>query len=270
MGHLNVKRLTSPRHAAAGPTALALLALAALLSTAGAPSARANVVVTNPSSLDDTLFNCLKGQGPGCTTIIEENWVVEGDGRGTPNNFTRINEWTSNADFTARDPQIQLWPYGQSIPFFVDYIKATERVTFTLNFPSPIGTKTSTFAPLTRSPGIDSLYIRVASGLNNTTFRTSLTDLLLTTRPGTPGEQVFSVGSVTANGLASGREVRYAVVTGLPDADFRITGQALFDGTSRGGNWQIKAAYTVPGPLPVLGGAAAFCWSRRLRRLTRR
>jgi len=58
-------------------------------------------------------------------------------------------------------------------------------------------------------------------------------------------------------------------VTGLPDSDFTITGNALFDGLSRAGNWEIKAAYTVPGPLPLLGAAMAFGWSRKLRKRIR-
>lgn len=258
-----------------GLSLLPLLATAGILLAAEAPAARAKVVVTNPSSLDDAQFRCLLGVEPGCTTTqVEENWVVEADGRGIPNGFTRINEWTSNSTFTARDEQKQAFPYGTPVPFFVDYIKDTEEVVFRLDFGSPIGTKESTFSPLTRSSAINSLYFRVASGSNSTAFRTELTDLLLTTSPDTPDAHTFAIGDLTARGLASGREVNYAVVTGLPDSNFRITGNALFDSSDpvkdRAGNWQIKAAYTVPGPLPILAGAAAFGWSRRLRRLTRR
>ncbi|WP_457767408.1 choice-of-anchor W domain-containing protein [Cyanobium sp. ULC082] len=230
------------------------------------------VVVTNPSTLDDVGFNCLKGTGAGCTpATIEENWVVEGDGRAVPNAFTRINEWTSNTAFTPRDQQDQLWPYNTTVPFSVVYTKASQGVVFSLDFGGSIGTKVSSFAPLTRSPAIDSLYIRVASGSNSTFFITSLTNLSLSTSQGTT-----SIGSITANGLASGREVKYAVVRDLPDSDFTITGNAFFNGPTsptplRGGNWQIKAAYTntVPGPLPILGGLAAFGWSRQLRRRVR-
>jgi hypothetical protein len=254
---------------------LTLLATAGVLFAAEAPAAHANLVVTNPSSLDDIGFECLKGRN-GCTpALIEENWVVEGS-----RNFTRINEWTSNgtSSFIPRDQQNQTWPLNQTVPFFVDYIKATEEVVFRLNFGGTIGTKVSTFATLTRSPAINTLYFRAASGRDNTAFQTSLTNLVLTTSPDTPIEQIFSIGNITANGLASGREVKYAVVTGLPDSDFRITGDAFFAAPCPTvptspclGNWQIKAAYAeVPGPLPVLGGAATFGWSRRLRRLTRR
>lgn len=253
---------------------LPLLATAGVLFAAEAPAARANVVVTNPSSLDDFGFECLKGRNGCSPALIEENWVVEGQ-----RTFARINEWTSNGtnSFIPRDQQNQSWPLNQTVPFFVDYIKATETVKFTLNFPTPIGTKVSQFSSLTRSPAINTLYFRAAAGQNSTEFQTSLTNLVLTTSPDTPTQQTFSIGNLTANGLASGREVKYAVVTGVPDADFRINGNAFFAApcttppTSQClGNWQIKAAYTeVPGPLPVLGGAAAFGWSRRLRRMTR-
>jgi len=56
-----------------------------------------------------------------------------------------------------------------------------------------------------------------------------------------------------------------------PDiADFtvvRTTGGAV-SGTGVGvlSNWQFVAEYDVPGPLPVVGAAAAFAWSRRLRK----
>jgi hypothetical protein len=259
------------------PSARLGLALLPLLTTAGvlgvtaAPAARANVVITNPSSLDDFGFECLKGRNGCSPALIEENWVVEGS-----RNFTRINEWTSNGtnSFIPRDEQNQTCPLNQTVPFFVDYIKATEEVVFRLEFGGTIGTKVSTFDSLTRSPTINTLYFRVASGRDSTAFQTSLTNLMLTTSPGTATQQTFSIGNLTANGLESGREVKYAVVTGLPDSDFRITGDAFFAAPCPTspciGNWQIKAAYTVPGPLPILGGAAAFGWSRRLRRLTRR
>lgn len=101
-------------------------------------------------------------------------------------------------------------------------------------------------------------------------FVTALTNLNLITSEGTT-----SVGAIMVSGLATGREVKYAVGTELPDGDFTITGDAFFKGPSASpptpihqGNWQIKAAYAipVPGPLPILGTAAAFGWSRQLRR----
>lgn len=76
------------------------------------------VVVVNPSSLNDTDFNCLKGNGAGCPEVtLEKNWTVEGEARTMPNAFIRINEWTSISTFTPRDQQNQLWPYGTTVPF---------------------------------------------------------------------------------------------------------------------------------------------------------
>ena len=63
------------------------------------------------------------------------------------------------------------------------------------------------------------------------------------------------LGAITANGLATGRDVTYVVVTDLPDGDFTIPGDAFFNGPSpspptpvRQGNWQIKVAFTTPVP----------------------
>ena len=55
-----------------------------------------------------------------------------------------------------------------------------------------------------------------------------------------------------------------------PDiADFSITrvgGSTTGAGTGVISNFQFVAEYDVPGPLPVVGAAAAFAWSRRLRK----
>jgi hypothetical protein len=205
----------------------------------GSP-AQAAVQVTNPSNLTDGGFECLKGNGAGCAPAqIQENWVTEGQP-----NFSRINRWNSNGNnaFTPLSPITQTWPLGQNVPFTVTYTQATKGVVFTLNYGGSLGLQTSSFEPLTRSPSINTLYIRTASGQNNTSYQTSLTGLQLYVGSGLNPTSTYSIGDVVASGLLSGREVKYAVVTGLPDSDFKITGVAKFVGPSLSGNWQIKAA----------------------------
>lgn len=227
-------------------------------------AAQAAVQIKNPSNLTDREFECLKGIGTGCAPArIQENWVTEGQP-----NFSRINEWTSNNAFTARSEIKQTWPLSQNIPFTVTYSQATKGVVFELNYGGSLGVQTSSFAPLTRSPSINSLFIRASSGSNNTSFQTSLTNLKLSIGSAASPSNVFTIGDVVASGLTDGREVKYALVSGLPDSDFTITGVARFAGPNLSGNWQIKAAYSevpVPGPLPLLGSIAAFGWSRKLR-----
>jgi hypothetical protein len=241
----------------ARPFAIASLVLA--LASGSAQS----LTVDNPSSLTDAEFECLKGNpAASCAPAkIEENWVVEGSA-----NFARINEWTSNQSFTPRDPINQSWPLGTDVPFSATYTKATGKVEFSIFNPTQISQATN----LTRSPFIDSLYIRTASsgGVNGAITR--LTDLTLT-----QGTTTTDIGDVTSITSGTTREVSYAFVTGIPNEDFTISGIAFVDGSTSGANWQIKASYhvpsseSVPGPLPVLGGAAAFGWSRKLRKRLR-
>ena len=46
----------------------------------------------------------------------------------------------------------------------------------------------------------------------------------------------------------------------------RVGSSAAVTGTGVISNFQFIAEYDVPGPLPVVGAAAAFAWSRRLRK----
>jgi hypothetical protein len=161
------------------------------------------VVVVEPSRSIDLEFNCLKGSGAGCPEVtLEKSWTVEAGARAMPNAFTRIHEWTSKSTFTPCDQQNQLWPSGSTVPVSVVETKATQGVVFCLDFGGSIGTRVCSFV-------------------------TAVTNLNLITSAGTT-----SVGVIPASGLATGREVKDAVVTELLNGDFTITADAFFNGPS--------------------------------------
>ncbi len=72
----------------------------------------------------------------------------------------------------------------------------------------------------------------------------------------------FTIGedyTTTAFNPANPSEMRFSIAK---------VGAGSFTGTGTGiiENFQFVAEYDVPGPLPVVGAAAAFAWSRRLRK----
>jgi hypothetical protein len=78
--------------------------------------------------------------------------------------------------------------------------------------------------------------------------------------PSAPSSGTFSVGNSYLINPFDGD---------VPDViDFTVvrTGSATGSGTGVISNFQFVAEYDVPGPLPVVGAAAAFAWSRRLRK----
>jgi hypothetical protein len=143
---------------------------------------------------------------------------------------------------------------------------------------NPLGGITSISASsLTRSPSITTLYIRAASQAPNgstTASTTSLTSLFLDLLDAN-GTTVLGTTSIDSLTSIDGAR-NYITVDGVT-GNFRVRGDATLSWTGTrpersAMSWQIKAAYKtaeVPGPLPVLGGMAAFGWSRRLRRRLR-
>jgi hypothetical protein len=264
----------------------------------------AGIVVTQPANLNSTSassnddnFECLKGisNSPVCTganpVAFEESWVAEWKGPGptnNPNNQT-INQWCTNTGNVPGCPPNGFAPSGSangnpnvaytaansfttpngSQPFSLTYNSTTKLIEWTIGTTKICNTTPSSSCvppafDLSRSGSIDTLYIRTSSSIGSGNI-TQLTNLMLDGSP-------LAINALASTGGVLTRGINYLVVSGIT-GDFTLTGTNSFVGAP-GGNWQIKAGITpnippVPGPLPVLGGMAAFGWSRRLRRRLR-
>jgi hypothetical protein len=295
----------SPEHRQEGPSGNAVCLLehstkgAALANATHTGIAKGLGVVTQPAILNSTTdasandrnFECLKGlsNSPVCTganpVVFEESWVAEWKGP-TGTNQT-INQWCTNNGNASGcnyaplgsspngNPNVAYGvnnPTDQTQDFTLAYNSSTKLIEWTIDGQKICNTTSSNptnctdpVFDLSRSGSIDTLYIRTASAFG-VGRSTSLTNLIL-------NGSALSINTLTSSSSSSiTRGINYLVVSGIT-GDFTLTGTNSFVGDP-GGNWQIKAGITpnippVPGPLPVLGGMAAFGWSRRLRRRLR-
>lgn len=88
----------------------------------------------------------------------------------------------------------------------------------------------------------------------------------------TPATKINTTASVTNSAFSIGEDYTTNEFNPANPSEMRFSiakvGSGSFTGAGTGviDNFQFIAEYDVPGPLPVVGAAAAFAWSRRLRK----
>jgi hypothetical protein len=250
-------------------TAAALPLLALML---GVMPARAFQFELLPG-FTDADFNALKGCNPSGTSCpdaspaLEENWVAEARGgdSGSAATFEQsINRWPTNAGppTSSGFERQRTWTSGAPVPFTLEYTQATGAISYNL------GGSTLTASGFTRVPPITDLFLRTnAATQNDTQFgpvSTSFSNLIFNLNPIT---ETLDSTAVTNSSVTN-----YARISGIT-GDFTLTGDVTlawvgtFPTQSRL-DLTVKAM-SVPAPLPLLGVAAAFSWSRKLRKRIR-
>lgn len=238
-----------------------VLGIGPLLIAAGTPA----------MALTDSEFEALVCRGasdvPTCIPSFQEDFVAEGRiGSNTMAGDWEqgIVNWTTNLLNTTPQTAQRVWTSGVAVPFSLAYSPALNG---TLTW--ALGGNTLIQEGITeafRVPQVNHLFLRTrASGSQDNS--TSLTNLKLN------GVSIADVVS-TSLGVVDGSDVDYLPLSVSPGG-FTLTGNATLSWTGiapRGSSmaFQVKGGYTapssVPGPLPLFGAAAAFGYSRKLRK----
>ena len=223
-----------------------------------------NPAFNTPSTLNFATFNSLVGPGPWNLTGV--GFKIAGNADGTGSAMVGGNPRVSNQ---SEDTDSQA---------FVNYAPkwSIQSITSPIGSGSPVGPVTGSTQNATPNP-VNCVATQSCSGLGGNTIPMNSNRVL-----NLQGSYNGSGGFASINNTWSGGETGNGVRLTNGSANFQGSGQDLafnFDPTLSGSavakpfimgfvavQYQYNDPSPVPGPLPLFGAAAAFGWSRRLRK----